>query len=90
MPPAIHGEDIPYTYYNGPNPSVIAPQIAIALQTYITNFAVTGSPNGPGVPYFPAYGSNATVVNLNYTGITLQMDPTANYRCDWWQKALYY
>lgn len=36
------------------------------------------------------YGSNATVQNLNITGITEQMDPTANYRCDWWQKALYY
>jgi carboxylesterase type B len=67
--PGLHGQDVPYTYYNGPNPTAVPnPDIAIALQEYITNFAMTGDPNGPGVPHFPMYGDDATVQNLNYTG----------------------
>ena len=50
---------------------------------------MTGSPNEAGVPYFVMYGSNATVQNLNITGISETLDPAANQRCDWWQKALY-
>lgn len=97
IPPALHGYDIPYTYYNGngsdtgnvTGSEVIAPAIAIALQEYITHFAETGSPNEAGVPYFPMYGNNATIQVLNIDGITEAVDPAANYRCDWWQKGLY-
>ncbi|TKA42681.1 hypothetical protein B0A54_07524 [Friedmanniomyces endolithicus] len=88
VPPALHGEDIPYTYFNGPSPSVLSPPIAIALQEYITHFAETGSPNEAGVPYFVMYGQNATVQDLNITGISEVRDPTANARWDFWQKAL--
>jgi carboxylesterase type B len=83
------GSDVPYTYFNGPSPSVLNANIAIALQEYITRFAETGAPNEPGVPFFPMYGQNTTVQNLNITGIRQSLDPTANLRCDWWQKALY-
>ncbi|KAK3677426.1 hypothetical protein LTR78_002964 [Recurvomyces mirabilis] len=89
VPPALHGSDVPYTYYNGPSASVLNSQIAIALQEYITSFAETGNPNEQGVPYFVMYGQNATVQNLNITGISEVMDPTANARCNWWQKVLY-
>ena len=90
--PAIHGQDIAYTYYTGAGQasgSVAVPSIAIAMQEYITHFAETGNPNEAGVPYFNMYSQNATVQVLNTTGITEAMDPTANQRCDWWQKALY-
>lgn len=94
VPPALHGNDVAYTYYNGNGSAagtqVIAPQIAIALQEYITHFAETGNPSEQGVPYFPMYGNNATIQNLNITGIREGVDPTANYRCDWWQKGLWY
>lgn len=49
VPPALHGEDIPYTYDNGPNPSVLSQPIAMALQEYITEFAMSGMPNEAGV-----------------------------------------
>lgn len=89
VPPATHGEDIPYTYYNGPSTSVISTPVALALQKYLTDFAETGSPNGEGVPYFPMYQMNATVQDLNITGISQMRDPAANARCDYWQRAPY-
>lgn len=86
IPPALHGEDVPYTYY--PSAGVEVPAIAIALQEYITRFAETGNPNVQGVPYFDLYSANATVQVLNITGISEIRDPAANARCDWWQKGL--
>ncbi|KAK4549100.1 hypothetical protein LTR36_007556 [Oleoguttula mirabilis] len=86
---ALHGSDIPYTYYNGNSSTVLNASIAIALQEYITHFAETGTPNEAGVPYFVMYGANSTVQDLNISSITEVMDPTANQRCNWWQKALY-
>lgn len=64
--------------------------VAFALQAYVTSFAQTGVPSGSGIPRFPLYGNNSTIINLNATSITEMMDPTANARCLWWQKALYY
>ena len=89
VPPALHGLDVPYTYYNGPNPSVLSDTVAIALQKYITQWAENANPNEPGVPFFPIYGNNATVQDLNITRIGDATDLAANYRCDWWQKGLY-
>lgn len=89
VPPALHGQDVPYTYFNGPSESVVNDTIAIAMQEYITHWAATGTPNQPGVPFFPIYGKNASVQDLGTTGIFQFVDPTANQRCDWWQKALY-
>lgn len=90
VPPALHGQDVAYTYFNGPNPeNVQNPKIAIALQEYITSFAMDGNPNEAGVPHFPLYGDDATVQILNITGISQGMDPVANQRCNWWQKGLY-
>lgn len=88
--PALHGQDVPYTFFNGPNPAVVNPAIAVALQEYITSFAINGVPSGPGIPMFPMYGVNATEISLNATSIYEMRDPTANARCLWWQKALYF
>lgn len=90
IPPALHGQDVPYTYYyGGADPTVTSVPIAIALQEFITHFAETGTPNAPGTPDFPIYGPNATALNLGVTGISEAVDPVANYRCNWWQKGLY-
>jgi carboxylesterase type B len=93
VPPAFHGFDVPYTFYNGQGTNLstglIAP-VAEGMQAYITNFVQTGNPNGPGVPPFPIQGKNASMNGLNVTGFTPQIDPTVNVRCTWWQKAQYY
>ncbi|KAK5952643.1 hypothetical protein OHC33_006235 [Knufia fluminis] len=107
VPPATHGLDILSTFYQGQGSnltqSLYAP-VANAMQTYITNFAMTGSPNRPGlssasgsVPLFPMQGDNATEMVFNYhvegTSVTPDIrvgrDPTSNPRCAFWQKGLY-
>ena len=93
VPPAFHGFDVPYTFYNGqgsnPSAGLFAP-VAEVMQGYLTNFVANGNPNGPGLPPFPIQGMNASMNGLNLTSISPQRDPTANSRCAWWQKALYY
>ncbi|KAI9780748.1 MAG: hypothetical protein M1839_006535 [Geoglossum umbratile] len=93
VPPALHGQDVAYTFYNGAGEStdeVVNATVAYVLQKYITDFAKTGVPDMPGVPHFPLYGNNSTVVSLNATTISETRDPVSNVRCEWWQKALYF
>lgn len=91
VPPGLHGFDVPYTFYNGvsADPTFNA-TVAMALQDYLTSFAQNGEPSGEGFPSFPLYGPSSTEINLNITGINPIKDPTANPRCLFWQKALYY
>ncbi|KAJ9603666.1 hypothetical protein H2200_011852 [Cladophialophora chaetospira] len=90
VPPSLHGDDISYTYYNGPNPPYVKNDtLAIIMQKYFTNFAIKGDPNGPGLPRFPTYGGSATVLNLNVSTIGPIADNVKNARCLWWQKGLY-
>lgn len=94
VPPAIHGQDIPYTYFEGGAGStglqgVANTTIAIALQEFITSFAENGVPDATGVKQFNMYGPDASVLELNVTGIEDVRDSNANARCAWWQKALY-
>lgn len=92
--PALHGQDIGYTFaLPGQQTNVAAgfdASVARVLQGYIANYAKTGNPNGPGLPYFPIQGMNASMNGLASTGVKPQTDDTANRRCVWWQKALYY
>lgn len=93
VPPALHGLDVQYTFYQGTGTNLsaglIAP-VAEAFQGYITNFAKNGNPNGPGLPFFPIQGTNATMQGINATYIQPQTDDTVNARCAWWQQALFY
>ncbi|KAF4200232.1 hypothetical protein CNMCM8927_003679 [Aspergillus lentulus] len=97
VPPALHGQDVSYTYWNGEATDnstklshMVAP-IAKIMQGYITNFIATGNPNGPRLPIFPKQGPNATMLGIGADGtnIKVQRDDTANERCVWWQKALW-
>ncbi|KAL8690416.1 MAG: hypothetical protein Q9218_004128 [Villophora microphyllina] len=102
IPPGLHGQDIPYMFYNGGgvSPSVGKPETAVELQKYITNFIRTGKPDGDGkqpvaVEPFEPYGANGNVKLLGPEGPQAkgaaagELDPTKNARCDWWQQALY-
>lgn len=99
VPPAIHADDLGYTFYNGNGTltwegHVVDGKVALTLQDYIISFTASGTPNaGPpsnNNPWFPPYGKNASVLTLSATELgDLNVDPQANARCDWWQKALY-
>jgi len=89
VPPALHGQDVPYTFFNGPSSSVLSDPIAVALQEFITSFAINGKPSGPALPMFPIYSNATEIIDLNATKISEIMDPIANQRCNWWQKELY-
>jgi cholinesterase len=97
VPPGLHEIDVPYTFFNGDTTTVddeypVNATIAIALQEYITNFAITGSPNREAVniPYFLPYGVNSSMINLGFAGFGAEViDEAANSRCAWWQQALY-
>ena len=96
VPPAKHAQDLSYTFYNGPNPSEVSSSgtfdqsIAEALQKYIVSFTATGVPSSNNLPVFPLWGKEKNLLDLNVTGIKVIKDDTANSRCAWWQKALYY
>jgi len=100
IPPALHGEDVPYTFYNdgGYEPAdltnfdlgLLSVDAALTLQDWIVTFAKTGKPSAPDVPSvpdFPRYGRNARIAQLNVTGVTIQKDDAASARCEWWQTA---
>ncbi|KAK5997078.1 Carboxylesterase patB [Cladobotryum mycophilum] len=90
IPPAVHGQDVPYTFYNGPSASVANETIALAIQNHILSFAISGQPNIGANVKMPVYGQGDLILDFNVTGITTIKDPNANERCAWWQKALYY
>ncbi|KAF4637403.1 hypothetical protein G7Y89_g693 [Cudoniella acicularis] len=97
VPPGFHGEDVAYTFFNGDTTTSddglpVNATVAETMQRYITNFAMskTGNPNGKGLPFFPKYQSNATVLVLGDTDFgSLTTDPVANSRCTWLQTAPY-
>ncbi|KAH6719250.1 Alpha/Beta hydrolase protein [Leptodontidium sp. MPI-SDFR-AT-0119] len=96
VPNGLHGMDIAYTFFDGISGTTIFRQpvnatIATVLQTYMTNFAIRGSPDGAGVPIFPAYGANSSLQVLGIEGEegSQVVDPTANERCAWWARGEY-
>lgn len=93
VPPALHGGDVAYTFYNGDlaSSTVTNTTAAVILQDWITTFAIKGKPSTSvaGVPKFKKYGKQATVAVLGQSSVTLAVDPASNNRCTWWQKALY-
>lgn len=106
IPPALHAQDLFWTYYSGAGQAqpqnasvslafggVTAPDIAIALQSYLTSFAMQGGPNrfqSDKVPRFEKYNKKASVKVLKSSGIVDGVDPAANPRCNYWQTAPYF
>jgi carboxylesterase type B len=94
VPPALHGLDTSYTYYTGGatslNPLMVTNRtVAVALQDFITSFAMNGVPEAEGIRKFNMYGPDAQVLELNVTGIEEVRDSNASDRCKWWQLSLY-
>jgi carboxylesterase type B len=92
VPPALHGDDIPYTFYEGPAAAVVNDTLALTMQAYWTNFVMNGNPNGASLPNFPNFGATGQLLDLNQTFIVPIPDDLSGSkaRCDWWQKNLYF
>ncbi|KAF2444208.1 carboxylesterase family protein-like protein [Karstenula rhodostoma CBS 690.94] len=93
VPPAYHGFDVAYTFFDGGATSrlptgVANRTVAVALQEFITSFAKTGVPEAEGIKKFQMYGPDAKVLELKVTGIEEVHDSNASKRCNWWQKGL--
>lgn len=92
MPPGIHGQDLPYTFFhkNTTETSVPIPGLAEAMQAYFTSFAKSGNVNLAGdvqnLIDWPEYGNEATIVTFGLEGVGTAEDDTMNHRCDFWQK----
>lgn len=94
IPPAFHGQDVPYTFYTGggPSMSVLNTTVAHAMQDYITSFVQSGTPKSDVGPVFEKWGSgsNPRMLNLGLDDIAMVRDPTDNVRCRFWQQVPYY
>jgi carboxylesterase type B len=90
IPPALHGEDVAYVYYNGPSAAVANATVAEVLQSYVVNFALRGQPNAEGLPPFEPYRADGQALALGLAQIETVRDPTVNKLCAFWQdKATY-
>lgn len=92
-PPAVHGADLPYTFYDTGATASINVTLAEIMQRYITQFAETGSPNAPDLPKFPSAKPRPVVQNLGSDFIGPVQDEGGikklRERCHFWQNAPY-
>jgi carboxylesterase type B len=93
-PPGYHAEDVPYTFFNGDTTTIddglpVNPTLARELQDYLMSFAKTSNPNYVGsTQTFPEYGSEGSVLEFTYYGLTTGIDDMKNARCTWLQQSL--
>ncbi|KAJ5156847.1 hypothetical protein N7492_009650 [Penicillium capsulatum] len=95
VPPAIHGQDVLYTYYsNGTVPhnndiTVTNVTVSQVMQDYFTSFAQFGRPKSPLGPVFEQYGSRQQLMNIGNNTIRTTTDTVGNSHCRFWQPAPY-
>lgn len=92
IPPAIHAQDLGYTYYPDPDGGTpgFYPDVATSLQKYLTSFTLTGNPNRKGLPNWPEFGKVGHALNLTTTGIKQITSDAVNPRCAFWNAGSYY
>ncbi|KAI4091038.1 MAG: hypothetical protein L6R37_007804 [Teloschistes peruensis] len=94
VPPATHGADLAYTFYDAGPSEKINTTIAAILQRYILEFTKTGQPNSQGLPRFETVEKGAfTALRISNEfigkaeadrgGLDLER------RCRFWQDAPY-
>lgn len=92
MAPGVHGQDVPYTFFNGDTSlgsygRVINEEVAETAQRWIVNFVMHGNPS-TGVEAFAMYGYEGWMSNVGDSGQRqVVRDLAKDERCAWWQTA---
>ncbi|KAF2089528.1 alpha/beta-hydrolase [Saccharata proteae CBS 121410] len=93
VPPAYHSQELDYVFWDGDalEEKLLPYNMTLVniMQDYWTNFVLYGNPNGDGLPFFPKYGNNSTVIDLSWADVVPKVDPADNERCKWWQMGYY-
>ncbi|PYI00090.1 carboxylesterase family protein [Aspergillus ellipticus CBS 707.79] len=89
MPPGLHAQDIPFTFYNHSVPDVEAEffdeDLALTMQDHIVSFVREGVPSPQATPW-EAYEEHGRVLSLASKNVTMIPDPVDNSRCRlWWE-----
>lgn len=88
--PAIHAQDLSYTFFNGPTTDFfgnsVDSAVADQLQSIILDFAIQGRKNL--APPAPSPLNSSSLLALNVSGSALVQDPTSDSRCVTWQFGL--
>jgi carboxylesterase type B len=92
VPPASHGQDVPYTFFRGVSEGVEYPSLAVQMQRYFSKFVKAGNPNDKSgemsLPEWPVYGDEALINTFGPDGAgDVVVDDARNTRCDYWQRS---
>ena len=89
--PALHGQDVAYTFFTDATPNVRNETLAEELQEYLMQFVGAGNPNNGHamLPVIPVYGQSGQVLVMENSGFKVREESEERQeRCRWWQKTL--
>jgi len=86
---AVHSADLPYVFGFYPKSGNISgnfteadTKLADLIETYWTNFARTGDPNGPGLPRWPQQNGTGTYIQFQQDGTVQAATGLRKAQCD--------
>jgi para-nitrobenzyl esterase len=92
---AIHSTDLPYVFGYYPKIGNLAGDygpldndVTSLIETYWTNFAKKGNPNGFGAPSWPEFGDTQAYIEITQAGKVVQKTALRKKQCDFYREVL--
>jgi para-nitrobenzyl esterase len=92
---AVHSSDLPYVFGFFPKSGNIAGafgdidfKLADLIETYWTNFARTGNPNGTGAPEWPLFGASQNFIQFAQDGRVVNATALRGAQCSLYRQGL--
>jgi para-nitrobenzyl esterase len=92
---AIHSTDLPYVFGFYPGTGNLAGSygpldndITSLIETYWTNFAKKGNPNGFGIPSWPEFGETQAYIEITQAGKVVQKTALRQKQCELFRDVL--